>query len=123
MGRWILVFLILMGFTGNAFAQSSYSANASPAVVAVDSTTTYKNITFPYTTRNLYIRNCNSDNEIWVDLKSDANTGDLTSCILIDADSELDLKDFATDGISIIFDKLYLGGDTSASPVSVLATW
>ena len=118
----LLIVVLLFGLINIVYAQSNITANASPATVGVNTTTTYVNITFPYPTRNLLIQNNDSADYVYVDLKSDTNTVNISSCFLLAPNEEINLFDFITSGISILRDTVYSTGDT-ASPISVIATY
>ena len=116
----IIALVIIVGIVGKVLAQPR--GNASPVVVGVNTITTYKNITFPYPTRDLVIENNDSADYVWVDTKSNTNQTDIGSCYLLGPGDSLLLYDFITNGISIIRDTTYSIGDT-ASPISVIAIY
>ena len=120
--KLILGFILSLCLIKFASAQSGLSANASPVIVGVNTSATYKNITFPYPTRNLMIENNDSADYVYVDVKSDTNTSSKSSCYLLGPDDTLELFDFVTSGISILRDTTYSTGDT-ASPISIIATY
>ena len=122
MKKVIVLCLVGLFLTCNVWAQSSYSANASPVTVSLSAATPYVNITFPYTTRMLFIRNADSVEYVNVDLKSATNTTDTASCALIGPSSQLLLRDFATDGVSILRALAY-SGDVEASPITIIGIW
>ena len=119
-----ILVLILCGLmiSGYAYA-AALTRNASPVVVILTAATPYKNITFSYQTETLNIINGDPTDAIWVDVMSANNTNDIGKCFLVPAGETLDLYNFATDGISILRNTTYLGGDGIASPVSVIATY
>ena len=104
-----------------AFAQ--YTSNASPATVTLNLTTKQVSLTFAFTTRNLTVANNDPNDAIIVDVKNPNNTTDKASGFVIGANEELNLYDFATNGISIFLDNQYIGGNGVASPISVIATY
>ena len=123
MKRVLILVLCGLLFSGYAYA-AALTRNASPVIVTLDSTTTYRNITFPFQTDNLNIINGDANDAIWVDVTSASNTNDIGKCFLVPAGETLDLYNFATDGISILRNTTYLGsGNGIASPVSVIATY
>ena len=118
----IVAIFIIMIFANFAYA-ASYTANASPATVGVNSNTRSVGITFTTPTRNLVIKNNDATEYAWVDLKSATNTSNRKACYLLDPDSTLTLYDYATDGISIIWDNQYSSLSAEASPISIIATY
>lgn len=121
-----LLLVIILGLIGcltvNVFAQ--YTSNASPATVTLTQSTKQVSLTFPYTTRNLLITNNDTADAVLIDPKNPNNTSDRSSCFVLAAGEDLPLYDFATNGISLMLDNQYIGGGNgSASPISVIATY
>ena len=117
----ILAIVLVLGLMGKIYAQSGLSANASPQTVRVNAATRYVGITFPYPTRNLSIINGDANEGVWIDLNDADNTGQRNQCVLLDAGQSLDLYDFITNAITIVWDNIYTSGE--ASPIAVLATY
>ena len=115
-----LALVLLMVFGGSVSAQPR--TNASPVITYVNNITTYDNITFSYTTRDLIVENYDSDNYVYVDVKSDSNTADTSRCFLLGPGESLALYDFLTDGVSILHDNLYSPSE-EASPIAVIAVY
>ena len=125
----VVVGLMLLS-CGLVFASggTGYTANASPAVVCTANSdgvqyagnaNASRELVFPYTTRNLWIENQNTQ-AVYVNLRGNdllANTlNGNRACI--GAGDILDLKDFATDRITVFHNQA-----KTASPVSVVATY
>ena len=115
----ILVSVFLMA--GIAYAQPKSNASPATVVLTYESTTSlYKNITFPYPTRDLVVRNNRSDRYVYVDVHSDSNATDTSSCYLLAPETSLELYDYITDGITLIWASPPV---VSASDVSVLSVY
>ena len=117
------IFIGIMLMAGICFAETtSQTANVSCKTTYVDATTKYQNITFPTNIRHLTIINNDASQYVWVNPKSDTATSvDTTVCFLLKPSTSLELFDFITGGISILYDNSYGSGE--ASPISVIATY
>ena len=116
---------ILVGFclmSNYSYAQPR--TNASAVVVDLSNSAS-RGIVFVYPTRDLYIRNGDANDYVWIDLKSSTNGKNLTGtfnlgeCMLLAPSGEEVFFDFITEGITVIKDTIYSGN--GASPVSVEA--
>lgn len=104
------------------FSWAQIKHGASPMTTYVNATTTYRNITFPYNTRDLIIQNNDSTAYVYVDvMNSDKTTP--AGCFLLGPGNELNLYDYITSGISLVYDNVEFSTDTEASPISVLAVY
>lgn len=115
--------LVLCGllFFGYVYA-ASYKSNASPVIVALtnrSTTSLYKNITFSYPTKDLIVRN-NSGRYIYVDVHNDDNTTDTAKCFLLAPGQPLELYDYVTNGISLIYASPPM---VTASDISILSVY
>jgi len=121
--RRILVLLVLVIglMVSESFAE--LTQNASPISVAVGKNTRYKNISLSPPSRNVEINNNDPNNHVWVDLKSDTNTVDKSSCILMGPGDTLDLYDYITSGITFIWCNEYATGKDTSPPIAVLITY
>lgn len=117
----VSMIILVLGTMNKISAQSGLTANASPQTVTVNTNTPYVGITFPYPTRNLTIINDDANDNVWIDLDDANNTGQRNQCFLLDSGESLNLYDFITEGITIVWDNIYTAGE--ASPISVLATY
>ena len=99
---------------------ADYTANVYASWVQVQPSSRQE-IFFPFNSRNLYIRN-GSSVPIYVDLRTPKNEGTITSatcdsCVLLDADSEVTLRNYVSSGVTIA------AATTVASPVTVISTY
>ena len=117
---FVLGFVVVLLSSSSSYAE--VTANASPAIVGVNTNAPYASKSFVVPTRNLIIRNNDSADYVYVDIKKDSNTNDKSSCYLLAAGASLEFYDFITSGISILRDTTYSTGDT-ASPISIIATF
>lgn len=117
---FLVIATILFLFVNSA--QAELKQGASPLTTGVNTSVTYKNIVFPYNTRDLIVQNNDSTAYVYVDVKNVDNTGNKADCFLLGPGNELALYDYITGGISLLFDNIY-STDTTASPISVLAVY
>lgn len=126
MKKWLcsIIFIgIFLLLTMNFGFASEVRQGASPLTTGVNSNTIYQNITFPYNTRDLIVQNNDATAYIYVDVKSATNTDSLSDCFLLGPGNEINLYDYITGGISLIYDNGGYSTDTEASPISILAVY
>lgn len=117
----ILGMVLVLGLCNISFA-SGAKANTYQLSTWVDSNTTSRVVTFPYTVRDLILRNDDSTDSVWVSLNRSSLTGWspalLTSgSILLTAGSEIDFYDVMIDYVAIQYNS------ATASPVTVIAAY
>ena len=118
-----MIFAVTFLMVGITYAQPR--GNSSPVIVVLDSTTQSKEITFPYQTRDLYIDNYSTTTGIWINFRgSDTDgIGINGNRYFIGPSTGKEFYDYLTDAITIVIDNTYMGSTTSASPISVIATY
>ena len=121
MKRVFIGAIIFMFMIGIVYAEMK--SNASPVLVCVNSISPkYKQITFDYPTRDLIIYNNDAHDNVYVDVKHSNNVSDTGAGVLLTAGNSLELYDFITSGITIIYDSVF-STRGEASPISVIAVY
>ena len=114
---------LLLAITIPISAMAWTATNSSPVTTYVDQNTTYQNISLAPDSRNIVIENQDSDAYVYIDFDSATNTTDTSSCYLLGPNSSVELYDYMTEGISILFEQGDYGPATGASPVCVIVTY
>ena len=124
MKKVLIAIFILMACPLMALAQNRGRLSNMYASWANVSHASDTNFTFPYSVRDLYIRNGASNTNVCVDLTGSTTPDGCFSAsytnptvILLEANSEIRLYDIATSSIAV------RGITGSASPVTVIATY
>lgn len=121
MKKLLAVFLgAIILFSGVVFAVD-YKSNSYQLTTYLDSIDRRRGVDFTPATRDLIIRNAASSATIYIDLDSSATTSctpNTEGCFLLDEGESITLRNFMTEGISILPYE-----DKDASDVTIIATW
>ena len=117
----IMVVAVLLS-CGVSFAASNYTANVSSAIVTIAAPATSSTIVFPFTSRNVYLRNYDS-RSCWIAPKGNTTgTENVQTKIFLGDGASIDLLDFATDTVTVHVDNK-IRNLTAVSSIVVTATY
>lgn len=125
MKKLFILFILLSIFINSTVyaAGNGLTANASPATVGVNSNVTSVSVPFTFMSRNLIVINNDTTAYVYIDTNDSTNTSAIGECFLLGPGKELDLYDFISSGVSILYDNGRYSTDKEASPISVITTY